>query len=455
MSTATRATREIEDLVAGQGAEVLQSLVLCLRTARYYSVDHSALGPPIERLTGALATFERAGIGDVALVGVGYAFFLNGQLIPLRGPHLLLAGALRDMLGRIDAGGVRFQGVPAPASIRAFIERFWKLEGGAATDLWTAPPAGIALEKRRYTRAVVTEDVDRQETALGSYAQLLSDTQAWAAGGVSGQTPETRRLKRGVADLVDSMRADPDRVLGLLSLRMFKGERFNHQVNTSVLSLRLGHAVGYEAAPLAEVGMVSLVHDFGGQTPAVLSCAPGSSSALARAQPALGLRASYETRRLAAVVAYEKGMPLRGDGADGYAQAKPPFSTSRIATITDAFDVATTASKERAALPPDVALRTMMADIGRRFDPLLLKLFVNVLGLFPVGTPVRLTDGRNAVVVGSPAGAPAARPRVRIVDGRAEGNVIDLGHATHRSIGIAHALDPDEIDINVTQLFTI
>jgi hypothetical protein len=73
--------------------------------------------------------------------------------------------------------------------------------------------------------------------------------------------------------------------------------------------------------------------------------------------------------------------------------------------------------------------------VGRKdFDPLLLRVFVNALGVYPVGSLVELTTGETAIVDGPPS-APETldRPRVRVVK-RGQGAlepdaVIDLAAA--------------------------
>ena len=436
-----------DEIAQVEGPELVQSIVLALRTARYYGADHPAAQQPLDRLRACLSRLEEAAAAEVVLHVVGYAVFLNGALLQLRGPQVVVSGVLRELLGRVDAGGLRFRGTPTIEALRSFLDLFWRAEVTPGTPL--AEGGGIVVERRRYQRAIETEVADQGQTSVVAYAQLLAETQQVYERPAEALDP--RRLRRSLTELVDSLQSDPDRVVGLLSLRTTRGEPFAHPVNTSVLSLRLGHAVGLGPGPLADVGMVSLLHDF----PDAAAC-DADTSALRRARMTSSLRVSYPTRRLATVVTYEREMPVESRQAAGfYAGARTPHPTSRIAAITDAFEAHTSGTRERRALSPDVALKTMLGEMGRRFDPTLLKLFINVLGLFPCGTPVRLTDGRTAVVVKSPAGAPVARPRVHVLSGKGEGTVLDLGLAEHAGLAIAHAVDPEELSINVTHLFTI
>jgi hypothetical protein len=54
------------------------------------------------------------------------------------------------------------------------------------------------------------------------------------------------------------------------------------------------------------------------------------------------------------------------------------------------------------------------------FDTLLLRVFVNALGIYPVGSLVELSTGEVAIVTGPPLSPEALdRPRVRVVKGGA------------------------------------
>jgi hypothetical protein len=68
--------------------------------------------------------------------------------------------------------------------------------------------------------------------------------------------------------------------------------------------------------------------------------------------------------------------------------------------IADCFDAMTTKRVYvKKAMPRDKALSYMMSQAGTKFDPVLLRLFANMIGVFPVGTLVNLRSGRLGVVV--------------------------------------------------------
>ena len=89
------------------------------------------------------------------------------------------------------------------------------------------------------------------------------------------------------------------------------------------------------------------------------------------------------------------------DGKGYPAKASPwelhPFV--HMVTIADIFDAMTTPRVyRRYTLTPDGALRLIARKSGEMFDPLVVKAFIRAMGVYPVGTVVRLDTGEHAVV---------------------------------------------------------
>jgi hypothetical protein len=93
---------------------------------------------------------------------------------------------------------------------------------------------------------------------------------------------------------------------------------------------------------------------------------------------------------------------------------------SRVVAIADAYDALIAAPPDAPPLSPPDALARMVGN--PQFDQLLLRVFVNALGVYPVGSLVELTTGETAIVEAAPAGPDLDRPRVRVVR-RGEGGL--------------------------------
>ena len=71
---------------------------------------------------------------------------------------------------------------------------------------------------------------------------------------------------------------------------------------------------------------------------------------------------------------------------------------------------------------PDRALGYMFARAGKDFDPTLIKVFINVLGVYPVGTLLKIDTGELALVVSSPSRDFSKRPLVCVLEKGADDN---------------------------------
>jgi HD-GYP domain-containing protein (c-di-GMP phosphodiesterase class II) len=204
-------------------------------------------------------------------------------------------------------------------------------------------------------------------------------------------------------------------------------------VNVCVLSVGLGKRLGLDRAQLVDLGIAALLHDLGkAVVPAGILGKAGAltSEELAHIHrhPHLGVRELLRFGGLnqqlypAMVGCFEHHMSCDGKGR-GYPRiAKPyrPHLFGRIVAIADCFDALSAKRVYRKhAQPHDETLAYLLSMAGTKFDPVLVKLFVNLVGVYPVGSVVRLRSGRTGVVVSSPQ-TPGRRhrPLVRLLDPR-------------------------------------
>ena len=137
------------------------------------------------------------------------------------------------------------------------------------------------------------------------------------------------------------------------------------------------------------------------------------------------------------------GHHLRYDGK-GY-PPQPDFVTLHPVTgilhICDVFEALTAVRPYKEAITPKEAYAIMMHDKGA-FHPALLASFIHIVGLYPPGTFVTLSDNRTATVIR--AGTELDRPAVRILrdkqnddtSDQKSGYIVDLSHPEHQNIVI-------------------
>ena len=243
-----------------------------------------------------------------------------------------------------------------------------------------------------------------------------------------GRRPNLKQAKRVVQSMVDLILQDESILLGLTTLRCYNQYTYNHSVNVSILSISLGNRAGYEKAALAELGLAALFHDVGRVFD--VNAVPDKSNALAAekwwqtelhsTRGVISLARLFGTRdfpsRLAAA-AFEHHMNYDFSGYPKLGIQWDQSITGQIVMIADYYDLITSAHvHERTLISPEQALRAMLKDSGKSFHPILLKLFVNCIGLIPIGSLVQLDSNQLAVVM-RPSSNPETpdRPLVKIV----------------------------------------
>jgi hypothetical protein len=115
------------------------------------------------------------------------------------------------------------------------------------------------------------------------------------------------------------------------------------------------------------------------------------------------------------LLAYEHHMKLDLTGYPGNRRERTPRLFSRVVATVDGFDAATSRrSYQSQPWPPDEVMREMRENPKRGFDQILVKAFINVTGIFPVGTLAILDTFEMAVVVARNAER-LSQPIVRII----------------------------------------
>jgi HD-GYP domain-containing protein (c-di-GMP phosphodiesterase class II) len=122
---------------------------------------------------------------------------------------------------------------------------------------------------------------------------------------------------------------------------------------------------------------------------------------------------------------------------------------ARIVSVADAFEAMVSQKPYRNSMMGYQAMKNLLSDNSRRFDPDVLKAFIQTMGIYPIGSIIFLNNGALARVVEVHGSAPL-RPKIRVlidefgkVFQQDEGEILDL--LTEKSLFIARAVDPKEV----------
>ena len=281
----------------------------------------------------------------------------------------------------------------------------------------------------------------------------------------------TRRLMQSMFNHLDE---NESFVYGLTNIKNFDEYTLNHSVNVALLSIALGRRLGLDKNELVDLGMSAFFHDFGKtEIPKEILLKPGKldeeERKIVEKHPHIGAEKLAQLKEIsympvrAVNVAMEHHVREDLSGYPQYKSKKNVNLFSKIVKICDFFDALTTERPYRKrAFSRDEVLRMMMERSGEEFDPILLKVFVNMMGVYPVGTLVLPNTGEIGIVFEiSMEPAFINRPKVKLITdkrgNKIDGEIVDLTEAdpqTNRYIRtIIKTLDPQKYQIKVSDYF--
>ncbi len=251
---------------------------------------------------------------------------------------------------------------------------------------------------------------------------------------LAGVPPDAAEADRIVDALGGALADDSASLLSMTAGRTMGGHEdytFTHMVNVTILTLAQGHHFGLDGALLRAFGTAALLHDIGKvRTPPAILHKPDRLTAdeftvMKRhvIDGAAILQRTPGLAPLAAVVAFEHHLK---EDMSGYPEGVPARQLNvctMMVTIADVFDALRSHRPYRQGLATSRVRAIMSEPGGPAFNRPLLMRFVALMGLFPVGTLVRLQSGELAVVSAERSDDPL-HPDVRIV-ATASGELVD------------------------------
>ena len=290
-----------------------------------------------------------------------------------------------------------------------------------------------------------------KERAKRTYAQCVTVTKDLMTGVRLGQSPNIKKIKRVVQTIVDQILHDETSLVGLTTILDYDEYTFTHSVNVCIFSVALGKRLGMSKIQLYDLGLAALFHDIGkSRVPAeILNKAAALTDEDWRAitnHPWLGLLSMFQVRGTselayrAMVVAYEHHMKTDMTGYPRPIRPRRLSVFSKIVAVADSFDAATSRRVYQTTpwTPADV-VREMRDNPRRGMDPIVVKAFINLTGIYPVGTLVILDTLELGIVHSvNPIPEMLSRPIVRII-GDPQGNVLHPGE-------LVDLADKDESD---------
>jgi len=262
-------------------------------------------------------------------------------------------------------------------------------------------------------QATERDETDHKKRATKDYTYVLASFKEVAQKVSSKSRGGMRKTVRVVQNMVSHIIEDDEVYSAISTLRVFDDYTFAHSVNVALLSMCIGKHINLSRRSLERLGICALFHDLGKiEVPHEVLNKPDKlddnemkmieEHSLNSARLIVKLRASRDRKAKILLPPFEHHLKYDLSGYP-YTNWKKPLSLfGRIIAIADVYDAITSQRVYRKdVMSPDRALGHMLEGAGLDYDPILIKVFINMLGVYPVGTLLKLDTGELALVVRS------------------------------------------------------
>ena len=289
----------------------------------------------------------------------------------------------------------------------------------------------------------------------------------------SKQYADVRKLKRLAQKAVHLVIEDESILLGMTTIKNYDEYTFNHSVNVSIYSLAIGKRLGFSKKPLTELGITALLHDIGkSKIPREVLNKPASLDeeewGMMKRHPLMGVEIVLNLKQLGeinprmVIGIFDHHLKSDLSGYPKLFQKKEMSLFGRIIQIADSYDAMTTPRiYKKIPYTPEQALALLLRERTVHYDPILLKIFIGLVGIYPIGSLV-LLNTREMGIVYKPDHDPKwlERPTVILVargeKGDVKKEVVDLKETDgvgHYKRSIVKTLDPYQYHIDIAKYF--
>jgi HD-GYP domain-containing protein (c-di-GMP phosphodiesterase class II) len=437
--TAQPGGETLKKAAAHFGEPLVMAFAAAVRTAAYYNLDNAVM-KQASALLFELIWEQGRGQELVSIACQSRSLFVNAVRVRSNAATFSRFASAAETFERWGIESIAFHPGLHEEELAAFlviVAREKEIEGR---------PLENFLEEQGIQDIVV----DRHCLGTGHESSALTAIQTYSAAiNLFEELEQTqygiekshqRQVRHVIQALVDEVLRSPEALIGLTTVKEHESYLLFHSTNVAILSVLIGQRLALRKSQLGELCLAAFMHDIGKlKIPSQILDKPGklTPSEFDHIKRHPVLAASFllknphitTTEMRAVVVAFEHH---RQQDQGGYPRTRTNKSLSlfgRIVTIADVYDALTTARPYRPRnITPYEAVVYLIEKTGSHFDPLLVRIFLSVVGLYPPGSLIQLTTGEIGIVQEPPAvGKPVDRPIVRLWD---SDTVVDLSEVS-------------------------
>jgi len=300
-------------------------------------------------------------------------------------------------------------------------------------------------------------DVQENSIPYQAYKSLIEKLSSVFVGIKSGVDMEMRVIENISLQLLNDLASYPSNFIGyILGGEVTGHELAKSSINTAILSALTAQELRLQDRKIVNIVSGALLHDIG-----MIRLSKGITEKKGGLSDAEFEQIKSHTTHSSKIVSKElfgnnevNLIALHhherwdGNGYPDHLMGTAIDIGARIVSVADAFEAMVSKKSYRKSIVGYQAVKNMLADNARRFDPAVIMAFTKIMGIYPIGSIIRLNDESVARVVTVNSNAPL-RPVIELlidkngkVFNTGEGNVIDL--LNEKTLFIKKAIDPAE-----------
>jgi putative nucleotidyltransferase with HDIG domain len=324
-------------------------------------------------------------------------------------------------------------------------------------ELKNEPPEALSLlgikniiaGKLKASSLPLTDKVEKAINYLSLYESSLDKFTDSLEKVLNEQELDHLSLRLAVANVMENLLGKYQEFLNFATMKRYDVRTFLHIINVSILSMYFSSKMGFAKDEVLDIGTAALFHDIGKlyisrkilQKPAKLTEEEFSkikSHVITGAE--ILLKYADVLGILPVVICFEHHLKYDLSGYPKVSFYEKPHVASLIVSICDVYDALSQRRGYKNDYPPKMIYDLMMKEKGTTFEPHLVERFFKIMGVWPVGTIVALSDARIAVVRKENE-ADIFSPKVEVIWPQDKRETIDL-KLTEGKNKIEHSLNP-------------